>query len=264
MLDEKKPIEKLTNAQLADLARSAGLEVRSRMNKSELIELVSQIDDGEAVRETVSLRRDRRTTRLRGKLEDSAVSASRYSWHNALETAIQDSIRRLSERFVNNYFVTGMRDLESVIFARSLTSVGGEWQEEGRRLPPQLSLFGNPVGLIAFQVHERRYRCVKYPPQEGNGGFTKEQLKRYRFAVNSLSKTYSSSTTTLEEHPTSPELCTPRGVSWSQGHGVARWPRSSTQRPGLPGLGPRTGTRACEGTATSARGAPSPRPRGTD
>jgi hypothetical protein len=199
-------LRKLKVAQLRELAESAGFELRSRMNKDELIELVSQIDDTEAVQETTGLSRHHRARRLRGTLQDSTVSASRYTWHNALENAIQDSIRRLSERFVNYYFVSGMRDLESVIFARSLTGVGSEWQEEGRRLPPQLSLFANPVALVAFQVHERRYRCVKYPPREGNGGFTKEQLERYHFSINSLSKTYSSRTTTLEENPTSPEL----------------------------------------------------------
>lgn len=206
MPNETNSLADLTKAQLLELARSAGLEAQSRMKKSELLELVSQIDDGAPAQGTSGPKHHTRSTRLRGKLQDSTVSASRYSWHNALETTMQDSIRRLSERFVNYYYVTGMRDLESTIFARSLTSVGSEWQEDGLRLPPQLSLFTNPVGLIAFQVHERRYRCIKYPPQEDNGGFTKEQIERYRFAISSLSKKYSSSTTILEEFPTSPEL----------------------------------------------------------
>jgi hypothetical protein len=182
----------LTKAQLLALARSSGIEASEKMKKSELSELVDQLR--------------RRSIRLGRKLHDISSGKPGDSWFSTLEEVIQRSIKILAERMGSNYYVTGIRVLESVIFAKCLTTIGREWMEKGRRLPPQLSLFSEPVGLISFQVHERKYMCIKYPFKEEDVSFTEEELRKFYSIINSLSKRYSAATTVLEEKPTTPEL----------------------------------------------------------
>jgi len=206
MIKNTDELTSLTVSQLKSIAEDAGIKVRSKTRKNELVEIVSQISDGAIKEQPDRADSSLRRKRLRGRSLDKAAWDSEREWIEALEHVIQISIQELSERFINNYYVSGMRDLESVIFTRNLKDVLNDWLVDGRRIPSQLLLFSNPIGFVTFQVHERKYQCIKYPPNGSENGFSNEVLEQYKNAINQLSKQYSSETTYLEEKPTTPEL----------------------------------------------------------
>ena len=141
---------------------------------------------------------------LRRKIKTDSLGDQKSVWLSTVEDVVQHSIQMLRKRTKNNLYLSGIRDLESTLFCKSLIKSRAEWHKknDGREVPLELDLFANPVGLVAFQVHNRKYSCIKYPvdPEDEEDAVT----LIYEKAIQALEKVFSSNRVNIKAEPTSP------------------------------------------------------------